>query len=309
MIKKWSKFHYIPKRQNKNTSPFFCAGFTLVELIIVIAITSILLAAGVVSFTGLRISGGLSAGADTIKLTLEKSRLSSLVKEDETGYSVKLNDTDLVLFKGLVYDANSSSNKIIGLPSGTKITSINLENGGSIVSFSHLNGTTTPGIIVLSSINDPAYTRTIYVNGSGRVYHAYTSGGSLGGGGSGGNGQVADTGHQEFNLGWSIQNTSELKFKFLTDPEQSEIFIMQPHFNGNKTVFNYVRNFDAGGTDQRITMYSNQLDPTNTIMSITRDPASSGPTLEISIDGRVLVTYFSDGTVSVGSSGGTMIVQ
>ncbi|MDP3800461.1 MAG: prepilin-type N-terminal cleavage/methylation domain-containing protein [bacterium] len=309
MRKKRLNLLNVSKRHNKNISPFFCAGFTLVELIIVIAITSILLAGGIVSFTGLRISGGLSAGADTIKLTLEKSRLSSLVKEDETGYSVKLNDTSLVLFKGLVYDVNSSSNKIVNLPSGTKITSVNLENGGSTVSFSHLNGTTTPGTIVLSSINDPAYTRTIYVNGSGRVYHAYTSGGSLGGGGSGGQGQVADTGHQEFNLGWSIQNTSELKFKFLTNPGQSEIFIMQPHFNGNKTVFNYVRDFDAGGVDQRVTMYSNQLDPTNTIMSITRDPASSGPTLEIYIDDRLLVTYFSDGTVSAGSSGGTMIVQ
>ncbi|MDP3764647.1 MAG: prepilin-type N-terminal cleavage/methylation domain-containing protein [bacterium] len=306
---KWSKLYNISTQQDKKLSLSFCAGFTLVELLVVIAITSILLAGGAVSLGGLRVSGGLSAGADTIKLTLEKSRLSSLVKEDETGYSVKLNDTNLVLFKGLIYNANNSSNKIINLPSGTKITSINLNNGGDVISFSHLNGTTTPGTIVLSSVKDPAYTRTIYVSGSGRVYHAYTSGGSAGGGGSGGQGQVADTGHQEFNLGWSIQNTSELKFKFLTEPSQTEVFIMGPHFNGSRTVFHYVGDFDAGGLEQRITMYSNHLDPTNTIMSIVRSPASSGPTLEIYIDDRLLVTYFSDGTVSAGSSGGTMIVQ
>ena len=83
---------------------------------------------------------------------------------------------------------------------------------------------------------------------------------------------------------------------------------MQPHLNGSKTVFNYVGYFNEGGVNQKITMYSNQLDPNNTILSITRNPRVR-PTLEISIDNNVIVTYFADGTVSVGSSGGTMIAQ
>ncbi|MEK7564769.1 MAG: type II secretion system protein [Patescibacteria group bacterium] len=308
MKKKWLKFSNILRRQNENSSPFFCAGFTLVELLVVIAITSILLAGGVVSLSNIRTSSSLSAGADTIRLTLEKSRLSALVKENETGYSVKLNENNIVLFKGVSYDLNNSSNKIINLPSSTKITSVNLGNGNSIVSFSSLTGTTSPGTIVLSSTIDPSHIRTIYLDGSGRIYHAYTSAGGGGGGGSGGDGQVTDSGHQEFNLGWSIQDTSEIKFKFL-DPPTTKIFLMQPHLNGSKTVFNYVGYFNEGGVNQKITMYSNQLDPNNTILSITREPKGSGPTLEISIDNNVIVTYFADGTVSVGSSGGTMIAQ
>ena len=285
------------------------SGFSIVELLVVIAIIGILLAGSVVSLSGLRASSGLSAGASTVKLTLEKSRLSALVKEDGSGYGVKFNETGLILFKGMSYNPNDPGNKTVNLPGGVKITSVDLAAGGDTVRFSHLTGTTTPGAVVLASINNPDLTRTIYIDGSGRVYHSAASGGSGGGGGggSGGQGQVVDGGNQNFNLGWSIQNTSELKFNFLTAPPHTEVFIMQPHFNGSRTVFNYIGYFGAGGVTQKITMYSNQLDPVNTIMSIAREPAASGPTLEISIDGRLIATYFADGTVSAGPDGGIII--
>lgn len=287
-------------------------GFTLIEVLLVIAVTGILIAGSVVSLSGLRISASLSAGADTIKLALEKSRLSVLVKENGGGYKLKFNEKNMVLFKGASYDPADSSNTIINLPLGTEITSINLNAGGDVVSFSHLNGTTTPGTIVLSAVNDLTHTRTIYIDGTGRISHQDTSsvgGGSGGAGGSGGQGQAVDGGHQDFNLGWSIQNTSELKFNFLTTPSAEKVFIMQPHFNGNHTVFNYVGYFSEGGVAQKITMYSSQLDPNNTVMSIIREPAANGPTLEISIDDRIIATYYSDGTVSAGSGGGIMITQ
>lgn len=287
-------------------------GFTLVEVILVVAITTLLLAGSAVSLSGLRISTSLAAGADIIKLTLEKSRLSALVKENGEGYKLKFNEKNLVLFKGMSYDPADSGNKIINLPSGTEITSVSLSTGGNVVSFSHLNGTTTPGTIVLASESDPTRTRTIYIEGSGRVYHLASSGGGGGsGGGTGGSvgqGQAVDSGNQSFDLGWSIQSTSELKFKFLTEPSSTEIFIMQPHFNGNKSVFNFVGYFDAG-VEQEITIYSNQLTPNNTVLSIKREPSGSGPKLEISIDDKLIATYFTDGTVSPGSDGGIMITQ
>ena len=112
------------------------------------------------------------------------------------------------------YDLNNSSNKIINLPSSTKITSVNLGNGNSIVSFSSLTGTTSPGTIVLSSTIDPSHIRTIYLDGSGRIYHAYTSAGGGGGGGSGGDGQVTDSGHQEFNLVGAFKTHQKLNLNF-----------------------------------------------------------------------------------------------
>ena len=288
-------------------------GFTIVELLVVIAVTGILLTASAVSLSGLRATSGLSAGASTIKLTLEKSRLSALVKESGVGYSVKFNETGIVLFKGTSYNPVDSNNKNINLPPGIKIASVSLSAGGSVVSFNHLNGTTTPGTIVLASESDPARTRTVYIEGSGRGYHLASSGssggGGGGGGGSGGQGQTTDSGNQSFDLGWSIQSTSELKFKFLTDPPSTEVFITQPHFNGNKSVFNYVGYFDAGGAEQKITIYSNQLSSSNTVLSIKREPSGSGPKLEIYIDDRLIATYFTDGTVSAGPGGGIMITQ
>lgn len=289
-------------------------GFSVVETIVVIAITMILLTGGVVSLAYLRTGNNLLVAADTVKIALEKSRLSALVREDGVGYNLKLNETDLVLFKGTNYNPAAADNKVIGLPPGIKIVAVNLSGGGSVVSFSSLTGTTTPGTVVLAAASDLSKTRTIYLEGSGRVFSS--SGVSSEGSGSGSGGSAGassnpttDTGRQDFDLGWSIQKTSELKFRFLTDPPDTNIFIMEPHFNGDKSVFNYVGYFSAGGATQKIRIYSNRLDPSNTILAITREPNTVAVPLEISIDNRVIVTYLGDGTMSVGAFGGTVISQ
>lgn len=281
-------------------------GFTLIELLVAIAIIGILLAGSFASVGSLRDTYSLLSAADTVKMTLEKSRLSSLAREDGSGYGVKLNEASILLFKGSSYNPNDSSNKIIGLPVGTKISSIDL-NGGDTVVFGNLTGTTTPGTIVVSLISDSSKTRTIHISGSGKI--SSLPGTIDGGGGGGGGGGGADSGNLNFDMGWSIQTTSELKFRFLTDPQYEQVFIMQPHFNGDKSVFNYVGYFGVGGISQKISMYSNHLDPNNTILSIVREPADVGVALEVSIDDRVIVTYLSDGTAVVGSFGGTMTVQ
>lgn len=280
------------------------------EVLVVTAIFMILLAGGVVSLAGLRSSRNLSAAADTVKIALEKSRLSSLVKEGGSGYGLKLNEVDVVLFQGAVYDPASAENKIIGLPAGTKILSVSLNGGGSVVSFNNLSGTTTPGTVVVALINDPQQTKTIYIDGSGRVLasSSATSGGG-GGGGGGGVSQTTDTGHQDLDLGWSIQTTSELEIKYLSDPPDTNVFITEPHFNGDRSVFNFVGNFSGGGASQQIRIYSNQMSAGNTILSITREPANISVPLVISIDNRTIITYFGDGTMSVGAFGGTVVGQ
>ncbi|MDP3800459.1 MAG: type II secretion system protein, partial [bacterium] len=42
---KWLKINNISRRQNKNTSPFFCAGFTLIEVVLYVGVLGILLVA------------------------------------------------------------------------------------------------------------------------------------------------------------------------------------------------------------------------------------------------------------------------
>lgn len=293
-------------------------GFTLVELLVVIAIAGILSAGGFASIANIRETYGLMSAADTVKISLEKSRLSALSREDGGGYGLKFGESDMIWFKGPSFDPNSPSNRTIGLPAGTKIQSVDLGGGDSVV-FNNLTGTTTAGTIVVASASDPSKTRTIYVSGSGKIYTlAYAGGGSGGGGGGGGGGgssggdsspptQPVGNSDLTLDLGWSIQDTSELKFRFLDDPSATEIFIMTPHFNGDRSVFNYVGYFNISGETQKVIMYSNQLDPTNTVISIIREPSGSMVPLEISIDDRALITYFDDGNVILGSWGGTII--
>ena len=63
-------------------------GFSVIELIVVIAIAGLLTSGAVVSFGTFRNSTNLEAAADLIKTTLEKSRLSALAREDGSGWGV-----------------------------------------------------------------------------------------------------------------------------------------------------------------------------------------------------------------------------
>ena len=283
-------------------------GFTLVELLVVISIAGILSAGGAVSISNIRSENSLLVAADLVKTTIEKSRLSSLVKEDGYGYSVKVVEDGMVWFLGSSYDPASALNKKIGLPSGAKISSMDI-GGGDTVLFNTLTGTTTPGSIVVSSASNPSRTRTIVINGSGKVYHSSNTvavGGGGGGGGSGGDSGVPDSRHIHYELDWSIQGSSELKFVFLTDPQQTNEFFMHPHFNGDESVFSYVGYVSVQGSTQEIRINTHYLDGNTTNLSIRRLSEEELKPMEVYIDNKLIATYLADGSVVVGPFGGIM---
>jgi prepilin-type N-terminal cleavage/methylation domain-containing protein len=283
-------------------------GFTLVELLVVIAIAGILSAGGIASISSIRSENSLLSSADLIKTTIEKSRMSSLAKEDGYGYSIKIVEDGMVWFPGSIYDPASALNKKIGLPSGSKVTSINI-GGGDTVLFNTLTGTTTPGTIIVSSTINPARTRTIVISGSGKIYNAsdtVPASGSGGGGGGGGNSGVSDSRHVHYGLDWSIQGSSELKFVFITDPPQTNEFFMHPHFNGDESVFSYVGNIIVQGANQEIRINTHYLDGSTTNLSIRRESDAELKPVEVYIDNKLIATYLADGSVVAGPFGGIM---
>lgn len=284
-------------------------GFTLIEILVVIAIVGILLSGAVASISTVRSENSLLTAADLIKTTIEKSRMSSLAKEDGFGYSVKILEDGVVWFLGKTYDSGEISNKKISIPFGAKVLSADI-GGGDIILFNTLTGTTTPGAIVVSSTSDPSRTRTIVINGSGKVYHASSivsvggGGGGSGGGSGGGDSGTPDSRHVHYDMDWSIQGSSELKFVFLTVPQQTNEFFMHPHFNGDETVFSYVGYIPVGGAVQEIRINTHYLDGNTTDLSIRRTSEEELKPMEVYIDSKLIATYLADGSVVVGPFGG-----
>lgn len=275
-------------------------GFTLIEVIVVTAIFGILAAGAVVSFQGLRGSTSLSSATDFVKAKLEKSRLATLAKEDGSGWSVKVNQYDLIWFKGQTFNPLAPDNKTLILPAGAKVSSVNLENSGATVFFNTLTGTTSPGTIVLALTVNPTQMSTLYISRSGQIYTS-ASGSVVK--------PTTDTRHLHFDLGWSIQNAVELKFRFLTSPEDVRAIIMTPYFNVGQANFDYTGLFTVAGQIQKIRIHTHTLNLTNTILSVHRDLMNNSKPVEISIDGKVIVTYVADNSATVGVFGGTMTAQ
>lgn len=260
------------------------------------AVAGLLTAGAVVSFSALKNSTNLGAAADLVKITLEKSRLSALAREDGSGWSVKINTNNLVWFKGQVYDSGDSNNKTLGLPDGTQIASVNLENSASAVFFNTLTGTTSPGNVVVSLLSDPAKTNTVYINRSGAVSRSSSSDLSK---------PTTDHRHLHFNLGWSIQGAVELKFVF-SNPSSTQTVIMTPYFNPDNTSFDYTGQFTVGGASQKIRVHTHSLTGSNTSLSIRRDKMENTKAVEILIDSKSIVSYTAAGAASAGAFGGTM---
>ncbi|MFY9492879.1 MAG: prepilin-type N-terminal cleavage/methylation domain-containing protein [Minisyncoccia bacterium] len=274
-------------------------GFSLVELIVVMAVGGLLTAGATVSFGALRNSTNLEAAADLVKTTLEKSRLSALAREDGSGWSVKINSNNLVWFKGTAYDSGDANNKPIGLPDGVQIASVNLENSASSVFFNTLTGTTSPGNVVISLISDPAKTRTVYINRSGTVARSSATDIAK---------PITDHRHLHFDLGWSIQGALELKFIF-SGPSQTQTVVMAPYFNADSSSFDYTGAFTVGGATQKIRVHTHSLTASNTLLSIGHSMMENSKAVEILIDNKSITAYTAAGVATAGAFGGTMTPQ
>lgn len=271
-------------------------GFTLVELLVVMAISALLVGGAVVSWGNLRAGSGLAAAADSVRATLEQARLQALARQDDAGWGVKVDTNSVTLFKGPIFAAGEAANRIVNLPAGVKIQTISLENGGSEVLFDGLTGTTTPGSVVVAAGDEPSQQKTIYIARSGVVTLSASVAVAK---------SLTDSRHLHFDLGWSIQSSSQIVFRF-SSPDDTRTVLMSPYFNADKTSWDYTGTFSVGGQTQKIRVHTHSLSPSSTLLSVERNRMNNTVALEILIDSKSIVSYTSDGTATKGAFGGEM---
>ena len=131
-------------------------GFSLIEILVVIAIISILASISTVALRSFYTSATLRSGTSEVFGALTNARSSTISAENDSVYGVHISSTTVTRFEGATYTFGNLGNLVYTFEGSIAATSSIIENGGDII-FSKLIGT-------------PSATGTIYIynkNGSG----------------------------------------------------------------------------------------------------------------------------------------------
>lgn len=293
-------------------SPEKGGGFTLIEVVIVLGVLMIVLILSTSALYTLTKKTDLDASRDNIISTLNTARNKTLASEGSAKYGVYF-DTSLspnryVLFQGSSYALrNVSFDEIHDLASSIEISDINLNPANNEVVFNRLEGDTdNHGLVSIHSLSTSEI-RIIYIYPSGETSTQPES--------ISGPGRISDSRHVHFDLGWSIQNATTLKFYF-PNIFQTETVDMTNYFIDG-TEFDWEGTFSIGEVDQVFRIHTHYLDAFNTFLCIHRDRNKGKNNQEVIIyiiDGGIdkdIAHYLADSedTVIEGLFGGTKEVQ
>jgi Tfp pilus assembly protein FimT len=247
-------------------------SFTLVEILTIVGILIVLTTLSVPAFRFFQKESDLNNSVEEIINTLRLAQNKTLSSEGASQWGVYFSTTttphQYTLFKGTSYNdvlRDSSFDEIHKLPKSVEIYQINLSGGNEVI-FNRITGETSrAGNLGLRLISDISKTKTIYIENSGQVGLTSPSVPSD-------TNRVKDSRHVHFDLGWSIQNATVLKFKFSgPEPDQIETVDMAPYFNVDKTEFNWNNEnspFVVNGANQVFRIHTRI---SNTLLCIHRD--------------------------------------
>ena len=288
-------------------------SFTLIEVLVVIAVIFIVVALVVVSYRPSEKNLDLNSSTEKIINALMVAQNKTLASEGASQYGVYFDLAPVphqyILFKGGNYASRDTSfDQINKVPESVEIYNLNLGGGAEIVFNRIIGDTSQAGDLSLRLVSDASKTKTIYIENSGKI--------NLGNPISPTDSRIKDSRHVHFNLGWSIQNATILKFSF-PDIPQTEQITMADYFDIAKTEFDWEGSFSVGGTDQIFRIHTHSLDVSNTLLCINRDRNQGKTNQEVIIyiiDGGVekeIAHYLDDAqdTVTEGDYGGTKEIQ
>ena len=145
-------------------------GFSIIEILIVIAIFAVIIAIVVSTFSRFNNNQSLSGAVGEIMSTLNEARANTLASYDNTAYGVHFQIDKIVLFKGGAYSSSDPNNEDVILSSKISISDISLAGSGSDVVFKRLTGKTDQsGTVTLSLISDTSKSETIIIQISGII--------------------------------------------------------------------------------------------------------------------------------------------
>ncbi len=295
-----SRFAQNDMRIMKSISHYYNKGFTLIEILVSVAVIVLLGSAGLVSFNTSRNARDLTTGTQTVLSVFRLAQSKTLAGENDSTWGIRLTSSQIELFQGNTY-AGGSNIKAYALPSSLQITSISLNGGGSEVVFTRVTGETTQsGTFTISVAAAPTNSTGITIDSSGKVYPTTSLAPST-------MSRSADLRHRSFTLGWSIKTATTLTLTFTDPPSANTVqnITMASYFDGSKTKFDWSGIVAVGGINQTLRVHTTALSDTDTTLSVDRDCRKNNKKLTIAIDAKTIATYEADcATLTVGAFGG-----
>ena len=143
-------------------------GFSLIEMIAVVAIGAVLVAIIVVSFSSFRNSKTVDISANQVLSVINEARVKSVSSEDYSRFGVRFEANRVALFKGDVFTEPNSSNIETFLSPLAEISDISLNGGGADIVFQKLTGKTgNNGSLRVRLKSDNGKYKTISVKSTG----------------------------------------------------------------------------------------------------------------------------------------------
>ena len=144
------------------------SGFSLVEIIVAMAIGAVLVAVIVVSFSSFRNSKTVDITADQILAVINEARVKSVSSEDYSRFGVHFETNRVMFFKGNIFTEPNPANIETILSPLMEISDISLSGGGVDIVFQKLTGKTgNSGSLRVRLKSDNNKYKTISVKSTG----------------------------------------------------------------------------------------------------------------------------------------------
>lgn len=281
-------------------------GITLLELIVVVAVFSLLFAIGIPSLHFFQRESSLLDAAEEIKNVLLSAQSKATASEAAQPHGVFFNGSstpqEYTLFRGSSFASRDAAlDRVYQLSKTIEFSQINFASGSEVV-FNRISGETKQaGIVSLRLKDQPANTRTVSVDASGAVFVGTIAVPSDAN-------RVKDSRHVHFDYSRLIDtspDTSEsiiLAFTGNSGSVQQTIKMSDYLLAGN---FVWSGSVTVDGEAQQLEIRTHRLNNPDTQFSITRDRRKNAKALQVSLSGDGtgdLIRYAADGVTTKGTS-------
>ena len=144
-------------------------GFSLLEIMIVVAIIGILSAIAVINFSAARKAKILETTADGIAFTLEKAKADSVSGKYGQSHGLKFNTGDYISFVGSSYNAGNASNTAYTIDDSFTITNTITDPDDKIVFLRLTGATNNTATVTVSQISDSTKKRDVVIGPLGNI--------------------------------------------------------------------------------------------------------------------------------------------
>ncbi len=145
-------------------------GFTILELIIVVAIVAVLLVMVIPQFSRIKENQVLQSATSDVMSTLSKSRSETISSVNSSEYGVHFQSDKVIIFKGKTYSAGASDNEVITISTPASISNVTLGGVSSTsgdIYFSRLSG--APSAVGTVTVSTSSFSKTITISATGSV--------------------------------------------------------------------------------------------------------------------------------------------